>query len=153
MDIHEQKVSWIERVEELIHILEGTSIGELELTEGGMEIIIRRQPGMALVALPAQASRAVPVVGGGHVHAEKEDTSVAIAAPLTGVYYSSSSPASPPFVSVGDIVQIGQIVALIEAMKVFNEVQAEVSGRVVKLPVKNGEVVQKGSALIKVMPL
>lgn len=149
MDTHEQKVSWIERVEELIHILEGTSIGELELAEGGMEIIIRRQPGMALVAMPVQASSAAPV----RVHAEKEDTSVAIAAPLTGVYYSASSPASPPFVSVGDIVQVGQIVALIEAMKVFNEVQAEVSGRVVKLPVKNGEVVQKGSALIKVMPL
>ena len=153
MDTHEQKVSWIERVEDLIHILEGTSIGELELDEGGMEIIIRRQPSMALVALPVQANRAAPVASGGRVHAEEEDASVAITAPLTGVYYSASSPASPPFVSVGDIVQVGQIVALIEAMKVFNEVQAEVSGRVVKLPVKSGEVVQKGSALIKVTPL
>lgn len=153
MDTHEQKVSWIERVEELIHILEGSSIGELELAERGMEIIIRRQPGMALVALPEQVSRAAPVAGGRHVPGEKEDASVAITAPLTGVYYSASSPASPPFVSVGDVVQVGQIVALIEAMKVFNEVQAEVSGRVVKLPVKNGEVVQKGSALIRVMPL
>jgi len=153
MDTHEQMVSWIERVEELIHILEGTSIGELELIEGGTEIIIRRQPGMALVALPEQANRAAPVASGGRVHAEKVDTSVAIAAPLTGVYYSASSPASPPFVSVGDIVQVGQIVALIEAMKVFNEVQAEISGRVVKLAAQNGEVVQKGSALIRVMPL
>ncbi|HVB62766.1 MAG TPA: biotin/lipoyl-containing protein [Ktedonobacteraceae bacterium] len=153
MDTHEQMVSWIERVEELIHILEGTSIGELELIEGGTEIIIRRQPGMALVALPEQANHAAPVASGGRVHAEKVDTSVAIAAPLTGVYYSASSPASPPFVSVGDIVQVGQIVALIEAMKVFNEVQAEISGRVVKLAAQNGEVVQKGSALIRVMPL
>ncbi len=153
MDTHEQMVSWIERVEELIHILEGTSIGELELIEGGTEIIIRRQPSMALVALPEQANHEAPVASGGRVHAEKVDTSVAIAAPLTGVYYSASSPASPPFVSVGDIVQVGQIVALIEAMKVFNEVQAEISGRVVKLAAQNGEVVQKGSALIRVMPL
>lgn len=78
---------------------------------------------------------------------------MAIVAPLTGVYYSASSPASPPFVSIGDIVQVGQIVALIEAMKVFNEVQAEVAGRVVKIAAQNGEVVQKGSALIRVMPL
>lgn len=155
MDTHEQKVSWIERVEALIAILEGSSIGELELTEGGAEIIIRRQPGMTLVAAPEQASRAatsVPATGR-RVQAEKEDASMAIVAPLTGVYYSASSPASPPFVSVGDIVQVGQIVALIEAMKVFNEVQAEVAGRVVKIAAQNGEVVQKGSALIRVMPL
>jgi acetyl-CoA carboxylase biotin carboxyl carrier protein len=156
METHEQQVSWIERVEELIAILEGTSIGELELTEGGTEIIIRRHAGMALMAVPEQASRAAPHVqaaGGTRAHAEKEDASMAIAAPLTGVYYSASSPTTPPFVSVGDIVQVGQIVALIEAMKVFNEVQAEVAGRVIKIAAQNGEVVQKGSALIKVMPL
>lgn len=156
MDTHEQKASWIERVEGLIAILEGSSIGELELTEGGTEIIIRRQPGMALVAVPEQASRAasgIPKAGGARVHAGEEDASAAIAAPLTGVYYSAASPASPPFVTVGDIVQVGQIVALIEAMKVFNEVQAEVAGRVIKIAAQNGEVVQKGSALIRVMPL
>jgi acetyl-CoA carboxylase biotin carboxyl carrier protein len=156
METHEQQVSWIERVEELIAILEGTSIGELELSEGGTEIIIRRHPGMALVAVPEQASHAAPHVqtaGGVRAPATQEDTSIAIAAPLTGVYYSASSPTTPPFVSVGDIVQVGQIVALIEAMKVFNEVQAEVAGRVVKIAAQNGEVVQKGSALIKVMPL
>ncbi len=148
MDTHEQKVSWIERVEELIHLLEGTSIGELELTEGGMEIIIRRQPGISLVAAPNASSASSE-----RAPAAKEDVGVPIAAPLTGVYYSAPSPSSPPFVSVGDIVEIGQIVALIEAMKMFNEVQAEVAGRVSKLAAKNGEVVQKGSALIKVVPL
>lgn len=156
MDTHEQKVSWIERVEELIAILEGSSIGELELIEGGAEIVIRRQPGMALVAVPEQIGRiasVMPAAGSARVHTEKEDNSIAIAAPLTGVYYSAASPATPPFVSIGDIVQVGQIVALIEAMKVFNEVQAEVAGRVVKIAAQNGEVVQKGSALIRVVPL
>ncbi len=153
MEIHEQNVTWIERVEELIHILEGTSIGELELIEGGTEIIIRRQPGMALAAAPEQihsASQAVPVLA---AQSTLEDASLAITAPLTGVYYSAPSPASPSFVEVGDVVQVGQIVALIEAMKIFNEVQAEVAGRVVKLAATNGEVIQKGAALIKVAPL
>ncbi len=77
--------------------------------------------------------------------------SVAIVAPLVGVYYASPSPSLPPFVSPGDIVQVGQVVALVEAMKVFNEIQAEVSGRVSALVAKSGEVVQKGEALIRVL--
>ncbi len=80
----------------------------------------------------------------------KEDKSVAIVAPLTGVYYASPSPSTPPFVSVGDIVQVGQVVALVEAMKVFNEIQAEVSGRVTALVAPGGEVVQKGDVLIRI---
>jgi biotin carboxyl carrier protein len=59
----------------------------------------------------------------------------------------------PPFVSVGDVVHVGQVVALVEAMKVFNEVTADVSGRVVSLCAKNGEVVQKGEALLHIEPL
>lgn len=81
-----------------------------------------------------------------------EEQSMAVAAPLTGLYYSAPSPTSPPFVSVGDMIHVGQVVALIEAMKVFNEIQSEVSGRVVKILATNGAVVQKGEALMRVVP-
>src|SRR5438477_163801 len=124
---------WIKRIEELIQVLEGSTIGELELTEAGTEIIIRRQPGMVMVPTSMQHVSSghvgIPVapIGG---RAVKEDRGVAIVAPLTGVYYSAPSPTSPAFVSVGDVVHVGQVIALVEAMKVFNEVQAEVSGRV-----------------------
>ena len=156
MDMHERETPWIKRIEELIQVLEGSTIGELELTEAGTEIIIRRQPGMVMVPTSMQA------VSSGHVgipvapmggRAVKEDRAVAIIAPLTGVYYSAPSPTSPPFVSMGDVVHVGQVIALVEAMKVFNEVQAEVSGRVVELVAANGDVVQKGDTLIKVEPV
>jgi acetyl-CoA carboxylase biotin carboxyl carrier protein len=81
------------------------------------------------------------------------DRSVAVVAPLTGVYYSAASPTSPPFVNVGDNIHVGQVVALIESMKVFNEVTAEVAGRVVALVATNGNVVQKGETLLRVEPL
>lgn len=158
MNRDEQKVSWLERVEDLIHVLEGSTISELELAEAGTEIIIRRQPEMMMVNVPVQQGVAgqagtvgVPVAAGSRV--AKEDWSLGIVAPLTGVYYSSPSPTSPPYISPGDIVHVGQVVALIEAMKVFNEIQAEVSGRVVALVAPNGEVVQKGEALIRVEPI
>ena len=91
-----------------------------------------------------------PGVAGRPVQGER---GAAILAPMTGVYYAAPSPTSPPFVSIGDVVQVGQAIALIEAMKVFNEVQAEISGRVVELVAQNGDVVQKGDVLIRVEPL
>jgi len=148
--------TWIERVEDLVNMLEGSSISELELTEAGTKIIIRRQPGMmasAPVLSSGTAQVGVPVTSGMAAPTAREDTGVAIIAPLTGVYYSAPSPTSPPYVSVGDVVQVGQVVALIEAMKVFNEVQAEVAGRVNALVAPNGEVVQKGDVLIRVQPV
>lgn len=157
MDLHEHETPWIKRIEELIKVLEGSTIGELELTEAGTEIIIRRRPDMMMVSVPAQQlslnQPGVPVAPGAGDRAAQEDRGVAIIAPLTGVFYSAPSPASPPFINLGDIVHVGQVIALIEAMKVFNEIQAEVSGRVIALVATNGDVVQKGDVLVKVEPL
>jgi len=146
--------SWIERIEDLITMLEGSTVSELELMEAGTEIIIRRQLGMVMVSAPVQqvamGQAMFPPAHGIGSPVVREDKSIAIVAPLTGVYYASPSPTAPPFVSVGDVVQVGQIVALIEAMKVFNEIQAEVSGPVTALVAPIGEVVQKGDVLIRI---
>jgi acetyl-CoA carboxylase biotin carboxyl carrier protein len=157
MDIEEYETPWIKRVEELIRLLEGSSIGELELTEAGTEIIIRRRPDLMMVSVPGQQVSldyaGTQVVPGSGAHEAKEDHDLSILAPTAGVYYSSPSPNAPAFVHPGDIVHVGQVVALIEAMKVFNEIQSEVSGRVVELVAINGEVVHKGDVLIKVESL
>jgi acetyl-CoA carboxylase biotin carboxyl carrier protein len=150
-----KKVSWLERVEDIVTILEGSTVGELELVEGETEIVIRREPGMVMSAVPVQQVGATGVVAppGGRSQAAREERSVAITAPMTGVYYSAASPTSPPFVNVGDNIHVGQVVALIESMKVFNEVMAEVAGRVVALVATNGNVVQKGETLLRVEPV
>lgn len=143
--------SWLERIEDIIHVLEGSTVGEIELTEGETEIIIRRNPGLVLTAnatvLNAQAE------GSKAQRAAKADQGIPIVAPLTGVYYSAASPTTPPFVSVGDVVHVGQVVALIEAMKVFNEITAEATGRVVAIVSTNGTVVQKGDVLLRIEPV
>jgi len=156
MDIHEHETPWIKRVEELIQVLEGSTIGELELTEAGTEIIIRRRPDMMMVSVPSQQlslTHSGIQISHGSGGQPTEDRGLSILAPLTGVYYVGPSPTSPPFVHPGDVVHVGQVVALIEAMKVFNEIQSEVSGRVVKLVAKNGDVVHKGNVLISVEPV
>ena len=158
MEMQERELPWIKRVEELIQALDGSTVGELELSEAGIEIIIRRRPDMMLVASPVQAAQPAgspqPLVLGGTKPVNvREDRSLPVTAPLTGVYYASPSPTAPPFVNVGDMIQVGQIVALVEAMKVFNEIQSEIAGRVVALVAQSGEVVQKGAPLLKVEPL
>ncbi|HZO75353.1 MAG TPA: biotin/lipoyl-containing protein [Ktedonobacteraceae bacterium] len=151
----QKSAPWLERVEELIGILEGSTIGELELIEGGTEIVIRRNPGIVITAAAEQlmtvgiTSSNMPTARKGRL----EPQGVPIIAPLTGVYYAAASPSTPPFVNVGDVVQTGQVVALIESMKVFNEVMAEVTGRVIALVGKNGDVVQKGDVLLRVEPV
>ncbi|WP_376794401.1 acetyl-CoA carboxylase biotin carboxyl carrier protein [Thermogemmatispora sp.] len=168
----DRKTAWIERLEELVHALEGSSVAELELSENDLEIVIRRQPGMVLVSAPAFTETVVtaPVAQGrsrsqgtarrpagpGKAPAAKsrdEERTLPIVAPLSGVYYAAPSPDEPPFVSVGDVIQVGQTVALIEAMKSFNEVPSPVAGRVSKILVENGAVVQKDEVLMRIEPV
>jgi acetyl-CoA carboxylase biotin carboxyl carrier protein len=155
MKVQKNTSSWLERVEEIITALEGSSVSELELTEHGTEIIVRRQPAMVMVNVPTHlvAANGKSASSSASNKAARVDQSVAIIAPLTGVYYSAESPTSPPFANIGDVIQVGQIVALIEAMKVFNEVAAQVSGRVTALVATNGNVVQKGDVLLRIEPV
>lgn len=146
-----KKASWLKRVENIIQVLEGSTISELELIEGETEIVIRRQPGIVVSAMApgATTQQSTPA------QAKKKaiDNSTPIITPITGVFYSSASPASPPFINVGDTISSKQVIALIESMKVFNEIEAESAGRVVAIVAKNGEVVQKGDVLIRIEPL
>ena len=165
---------FISRVQLLMEAMENSSVGELELTEGGTRIQIKRAsavqptvlsapampfpafaPGM-LPVMPATASagganHAPPGAPGKRAaHPAAADSGFAVVSPLTGVYYEAASPTSDPFVKVGDTVQVGQVVAIVEAMKVFNEVKSEVSGKVIAIPAKNQELVQKGDPLVRI---
>jgi acetyl-CoA carboxylase biotin carboxyl carrier protein len=148
----EKQLSWLERIEEIASVLEGSTIGELILTEGDTEVTIRRNPGMVMTSAPTEIVLPGQVKPVGN-RATKVDKSIPIVAPLTGVYYSSASPSTPAFVNIGDAIHVGQVVALIEAMKVFNEINAEISGRVVAIVPTSGEVVQKGDVLLRVEPI
>jgi acetyl-CoA carboxylase biotin carboxyl carrier protein len=149
----------VSRVKALAEALEGSDVSELDLTEDGLRILIKRQvePLMAPPAhLPrpprAAAYRRLPAAhaDGASGPEPRHEPGIAIVAPLTGVFYNAPSPTSAPFAAVGDPVQAGQVICIIEAMKVFNEIRAEVSGSVVAIVPKNGQLVQKGEALIRV---
>jgi acetyl-CoA carboxylase biotin carboxyl carrier protein len=85
--------------------------------------------------------------------AEPLSSRQSVRAPLTGIYYASPSPGSPPYVQVGGEVAVGQIVGLIEAMKLFNEIKSDIAGRVVRIVAESGQLVKAKQPLIEVEPL
>ncbi len=168
---------FITRVQLLVEAMENSSVGEMELTEGGTRIQIKRAsavtptvlsaPAMPFAGFPpgmfSAAPAMAPSVNANHAPAAgapgkrttrppAADSGVAVVSPLTGVYYGASSPTSDPFIKVGDTVQVGQVVAIVEAMKVFNEVKSEVAGKVIAIPAKNNDLVQKGDPLVRIQP-
>ncbi len=149
----------VSRVKALAEALEGSDVSELDLTEDGLRILIKRQVEPLMAVAPAHPARharsathrrAAARADGAIAPEPRHEPGIAIVSPLSGVYYNAPSPSSAPFVSVGDPVQAGQVVCIVEAMKVFNEIRSEVSGSVVALVPTNGQLVQKGEALIRV---
>ncbi len=147
----------VSRIKALAEALEGSDVSELDLTENGLRILIRRQADAVMITAPVSAQRA-RVNGAAHKRilpkrteaAPAPEPGIAIVSPLTGVFYSSPSPSSASFIEVGQPVQAGQVVCIVEAMKVFNEIKSEMSGTVIAFVAKNGQLVQKGEPLLRV---
>lgn len=117
---------------------------EVEVAAEGFRLRLVRRPGRAAVAAEPRVSTA------GADGAEIAVVGTPLVAPLTGVFYRSSSPGSPPLVSVGDRVEAGAVVGLIETMKIFNEVLAERGGRIAAILVESGQLVHAGDALMTI---
>ncbi len=139
----------ISRTEALLNLARQFQLSELEWQEEALRIFIRRESTQAEAgvtsAAPVPAANSAPSVAA-------QTTLVELRAPMTGVFYRAPSPDAPPYVEVGDFVEEGQIVCLIEAMKVFNEVPAERSGRVVEICASSGQLVEQGSVLFRLEP-
>ncbi|HET7768261.1 MAG TPA: biotin/lipoyl-containing protein [Chloroflexota bacterium] len=126
---------------ELLPLLEQQNVTALDVSVGETHLSLRRRPG----AFPPS----VAVTQG----TEQEDESlVGITTPLSGVFYAAPAPDEPPYVREGDAVEAGQTVALVEAMKVFNEIHAEVPGTVEKIVATPGQVVSSGQVLMRLRP-
>jgi acetyl-CoA carboxylase biotin carboxyl carrier protein len=141
-------VDW-DLVKKLIQLVKEEDISGLAIEEKGVKYEVRRERGGVSGASvitssvpPAQvASPSVPSAS------EEEEGVVAITAPMVGTFYRAPSPEAPPFVEVGDEVEPGKVVCIIEAMKLFNEIEAEVKGKVIKILAENGKPVEYGQKL------
>ena len=150
----------IRKVKKLIELLEESGIAEIEITEGEESVRISRYPaGPAPVMMPATApaSPAAHAAGRAAVpaaepaadtpEAEPPDPGQTVTAPMVGTYYSAPAPGAKPFVEVGSTVEAGDTLCIIEAMKMMNQIEAELGGTVVSVLAENGEPVEFGQPL------
>jgi acetyl-CoA carboxylase biotin carboxyl carrier protein len=143
-------LSLIDRLAELLH---RSDLTELEVESGGTGLVLRKAVATAAGAPAASSMAAGPGVGpaGGSVTAAPSVPSVK--APLTGIFYASPAPGTAPYVQVGGEVAVGQVIGLIEAMKLFNEIKSDLAGRVIRVVPESGALVKAKQPLIEVEPL
>jgi acetyl-CoA carboxylase biotin carboxyl carrier protein len=156
----------VEEIRELIDLATETGIAELEVQRGENRVRIRRSLAghqEFLLAPPASGPRAEPVAAPAIApaiqpppakEAPKEPGAdpnlILVRSPIVGTFYESSTPGSPPFVRVGERVQPGKVLCIIESMKLMNEIEAEISGIVESKLVMNGQPVEYGEALFAI---
>ena len=146
-------------VQELLARLDTTSVRELEVTRGTLRVRVSKDAAPVAIApiapsAPAVAGAAAPAAAGPSVitAASAASSSNSITAPLTGIFYRSPSPQAPPFVQVGSIVAAGDVIGLIEAMKLFNEIRSTKSGKVRSIIADSGQLVRAHQPLIELDP-
>ncbi len=146
----------IRKVKKLIELLDESGIAEIEITEGEDSVRISRYaqnvaapapmalaPVAAAPAAVAAAPATAPVVA-----AEPEEDGFEVNAPMVGTFYAASSPGAAPYVQVGDRINEGDTLCIIEAMKMMNQIEADVSGIVKSIRLQNGEPVEFGQTMI-----
>lgn len=130
-------------VEQLVQVFERSSLAELDYSEGDSRLRLARRGLGADPAATAGAAPPAPQAAAPPPH----DTRHVVQASFPGVFYRSTAAGEPPLVQVGDMVEDGQTLGLLEAMKLFNRVQADAAGRIAAIPVEDGATVESGAAL------
>ena len=148
----------IRKVKKLIEMLENSNLEEIEIQEGEESVRLVKSNGnisnissTQSIAVPQMSTKVTP-----QEENQSEDVSLEseegnfITSPMVGTFYASASPGTKPFINVGDLVAEGDVVCIVEAMKMMNEIKSEFSGKVVSIKVENSEPVEYGQALFEI---
>jgi acetyl-CoA carboxylase biotin carboxyl carrier protein len=144
-------------LKKLLDAMKGSEVSELTLETGDYKLTVRRGGEAQAVSQPAasqpaQASPPAPSAEPAQAAASKDSNLVEVTAPIVGTFYAAPAPDSPDYVKVGDRVQPGAVLCIIEAMKLMNEIEAEVAGTIAEILVKNEDPVEYGQVLFRIEP-
>ncbi len=147
----------IEYIEKLANLADEKQLTEITVEDGDKAIIIKRGIQGAQVVAPSTvqaaapiAQAAVPSQAASNAQTVEQPKGTAITSPMVGAFYAAPSPGAKPFVKVGDTVAAGQVVCIVEAMKLMNEIESEVSGKITQICVEDGQSVEYGQVLMYV---
>jgi oxaloacetate decarboxylase alpha subunit len=148
----------IKEIKEMINLMNENNLTELELEKNGLKIRLRKgsEGGIERVVekIVPKAGAAVMEKGPTHEQAgvQAATKAIEIKSPMVGTFYKAPSPDAPPYVKVGDSIEVGQVVCIIEAMKLMNEIKSDIKGKVVSVLVENADPVEFGQALFLIEP-
>ena len=147
----------IEYIEKLANLADEKQLTEITVEDGDKAIIIKRgiqgvqvAAPVSVPAAPQAAAPAAPSQQASSAPAAEQPKGTAITSPMVGAFYAAPSPGAKPFVKVGDTVAAGQVVCIVEAMKLMNEIESEVSGKITQICVEDGQSVEYGQVLMYV---
>lgn len=144
----------LEELKDLLELLKETDITELQIEKNGTKIKIKREKILSSIEIPIHKP-AGPVIQEKVIEEKEDETQrlVTVTSPIVGTFYRSPSPETDPFVEVGTRVNKGQVLCIIEAMKLMNEIESDVDGIIVKILVENGQPVEYGEPLFLIEPV
>lgn len=143
----------VKRIREIIELMEEHDLSAVDLQQGDEKIKLNRGSVSPVYSAPPPVAAAPAAAAPAAAPAAAADAgTVTVNAPMVGTFYSRANPESDPFVKVGDIVSEDTIVCIVEAMKVFNEIPAECSGKIVEVLVKDQEAIDFGKPMFRVEP-
>lgn len=138
-----------ELIRKLSDIMNETGLTEIEIGSEGLSVrVARGGTAVTYAAAPAASGGGAPAASAAPVEISHADHPGVVTSPMVGVAYTSAEPGADPFITVGDNVTSGQVVLLIEAMKVFNQIKAPQSGKVTKILIESGKPVEFGEPLL-----
>jgi acetyl-CoA carboxylase biotin carboxyl carrier protein len=166
-NVSKEERAWsLKDIEQLLDLLVAREISEFEMEKDGFKVRVKR--GFAHEAANStafSAHYAGPLTPGASSPAPADATAATqpspaessedlhiIKSPIVGTFYNAPSPNAPPFVKPGDVVQVGQVLCIIEAMKLMNDIESEVAGEIVRIYVENGQPVEYGQSLFAIKP-
>jgi acetyl-CoA carboxylase biotin carboxyl carrier protein len=164
-----EKVWGLKEIEQLIDVLIDRQVTEFEMEQNGAKIRVKRGncpvsnpvapeaylsvPGApTLSPVPASPSPPVAEPLTAETPAESTEDLYVMKSPIVGTFYAAPAPNAPPFAKVGDVAQVGQVLCIIEAMKLMNELESEVAGEIVRIYVESGQPVEYGQSLFAIKP-
>lgn len=145
----------LDQLRELIRLLDESNLTEIEVEHDDDRIRVRRDPAPVASAVAAQSippPEATIPTPPSEARAPTEEDGAFVTSPLVGTFYRAPSPESDPFVEVGDSVAAGQVLCIVEAMKLMNEIEAEVAGTIVEILIEDGKPVEYGDRLFRIEP-
>ena len=148
----------IKEIKEMIQLMNENGLTEFELEKDGLKVRLRKGAGGQIESYQEMASSAAGLPGQRGRSPESKEvpkmvavppSKAAITSPMVGTFYASPAPDAPPFVQVGSVVEVGQIICVIEAMKLMNEIKSEVRGKIAEILVNNGDPVEFNQPLFR----